>query len=521
VKKLIASAAAASLAVQPVTAEARAAEREQAEATFRQLPQGDLLLKYQQRTVDLLFAGTALVVIEKSRRIGLTWGVAAFAALKAATAVSGGGQNVWYMGYDKDMALEFIEVVAMWARSFGLVAGDLEEEEVLVVNDDGNEQGVKAFSIRMASGFRVTALPSVPRALRGKQGVVIIDEAAFHKNVDEVLKAAMALLIWGGQVVVISTHDGVANKFNVLLDEIRAGKRKGVPIKITFADAMADGLYERVALVSKTKGTELPTKEEWEADIRASYGSDAAEELDCIPAKGSGALISLEDIIAAEHDDCGKPELYQGGLCYFGRDVARRRDGQIQLVLELIGDVLWERDGYRETGQTFAHQDEFFDRMFEERRIVQAMVDQTGMGEKVVEDLVRKHGATRVVGVLLTGPMRVDIALGLARRFEERKIRIRPDPRTRADLMAIKKIGSEESGGIRIVNDGDVHADEFWAYGLASRAFDLGGSLYEYRGIGADGRFSGGPKRGEAGFVHREDLPGYGRGHRFGGKGGW
>lgn len=504
-----------------LTIDDRAQDRAAAEEAFARLPKGDLLLGYQQRTVDLLFAGTALLVIEKSRRIGLTWGVAAFAALKAASSLEAGGQNVWYMGYDKDMTLEFIEVCAMWARAFGLVAGEIEEEEVL----EADEKGVKAFSIRFASGFRITALPSVPRALRGKQGIVIIDEAAFHKNVNEVLKSAMALLIWGGQIVVISTHDGVANPFNMLIDEINAEKRKGRTVKITFSDAIADGLAERTAMVKKLRGLPVPTREEFIADTYAYYGDDAGEELDCIPKRGSGSLISLEDIIAAEHDDCGRPELYGGGLCYLGRDVARRRDGQIQLVMELLGDTLWERDGYRETGQTFAHQDEFFDRMFLIRRIVQAMVDQTGMGEKVVEDLIRKHGSTRVIGVLLTGPMRVDIALGLARRFQERKIRIWKSARTRTDLMALKKIGSEESGGIRIVNDGDVHADEFWAYGLASRACDLGGSLYEYRGVQAGERWRnglhGGPNRGDAGFVHPDDIARGVGGTRFDRPGAW
>ena len=60
-------------------------DRAAAEAAIMRLPKGDLLLGYQQRTVDKLFAGTALLVIEKSRRIGLTWGVASFAALKAAS----------------------------------------------------------------------------------------------------------------------------------------------------------------------------------------------------------------------------------------------------------------------------------------------------------------------------------------------------------------------------------------------------------------------------------------------------
>ncbi len=470
-----------------VTSADQAQDRAAAERAFAGLPRGDLLLGYQRRVIDELFAGTQVLAIEKSRRIGLTWGVAAFAVLKAASAPAAGGQNVWYMGYDKDMTIEFIEVCAMWARAFGLVAGEI-EEEVLEGGQEGAEKGVRAFSIRMASGLRVTALPSVPRALRGKQGVVVIDEAAFHKDVREVIDSAMALLIWGGQVVVISTHYGVANPFNALIGEIRSGRRAGRVETITFADAMADGLYERIALVAKTKGTQVPPKAEWEAAIRASYGEAAEQELDCVPRIGTGALLSIEDILACEDDSCGVPDHYRGGLCYVGRDVARRRDGQVQYCMELVGDVLWQRDTYEDIGQSFAHQDAFFDGLFARRRIAQARIDQTGMGEKVVEDAQRKHGALRVVGELLTGPTRTDLAMSLAKRFQERRIRIRPDPATRADLLAIKKLGSEQSGGIRIVNEGEVHADRFWAYALASRACDLaGGTSYSYEPIGRRG----------------------------------
>lgn len=484
-------------------------DREAAEAVIMRLPKGDLLLGYQQRTVDLLFSGTALLIIEKSRRIGLTWGVASFAVLKASASMAAGGQNIWYMGYDKDMTLEFIEVCAMWARAFGLVAGEIEEEEVL----EAGEKGVKSFSIRFASGFRVTALPSVPRALRGKQGIVIIDEAAFHKDVAEVIKSAMALLIWGGQVVVISTHDGASNPFNVLLGEVAAGKRAGRTMKITFRDALADRLYERVAMVAKSKGAPVPGKDAWVDGIYAAYGEDAGEELDCIPKLGSGSLLSIEDVMACEDESCGISELYDGGLMYGGRDVARRKDGAIMKGMELVGDVQWERDHYRERGSTFAHQDAYMDWMFANRRMAQMWIDQTGMGEKVVEDAQRRHGTSRVVGMLLTGPNRLDLSLSLKRRFQERRIRIRKDPVTRADLMAIKKTGSEESGTVRIVNDGDVHADEFWAYALASRAGDMQPALYEYQsGRSEPGRRSGG--------IHPDDMPGFTRGSRFA-QGGW
>jgi len=485
-------------------------DRAAAEAAIVRLPKGDLLLKYQRKPVDSLFAGTALLVIEKSRRIGLTWGMAAYAALRASAAAEAGGQNVFYMGYDKDMTLEFIEVCAMWARAFNLVHGDIEEEEVL----EANEKGVKAFSIRFASGFRITALPSVPRALRGKQGIVIIDEAAFHKNVDEVIKAAMALLIWGGQVVVISTHDGASNAFNKLITEINAGKRAGQTMKIDFHDALDAGLYERVAMVAKTKGVDLPPKEEWVAGIYAAYGDDAGEELDCIPKLGSGSLLSIEDILACEHDDCGLPDLYSGQPHYLGRDVARRRDGAVMKGMEMIGDVLWERDHYRERGATFAAQDAYMDWVFANRRLAQAWIDQTGMGEKVVEDAQIRHGTSRVVGMLLTGPNRLDLSMSLHRRVQERRIRFRKDPVTRADLMAIKKMGSEESGTIRIVNDGEVHADEFWAYALASRAADMPPALYRYLSVGPSG--SNDRQNNFAG-QRRDDRPDrHRRGSRFG-----
>lgn len=499
----------------PISADERAQSIEVTEQVFRTLPAGDLLLGYQRRVVDRLFDGVSLLAIDKSRRIGLTWGVAAYAALKASTAKDAGGQNVWYMGYDKDMTLEFIEVCAMWARAFGLVTGDIEEEEVL---DEDSGKPIKAFSIRFASGFKITGLASVPRSLRGKQGIVIIDEAAFHSNVDEVIKSAMALLIWGGQVIVISTHDGIGNAFNQLLAAIDGGDRKGERITIPFMDAVADGLYERVALVAKTKGQDIPAKDEWIADIYGYYGEDAEEELDCIPKVGSGALLSLEDIAACEHEEAGDSDFYMGGLCYVGRDVARRRDGQVQYCMELVGDVLWQRDTYEETGQSFAHQDAFFNNLFKKRRIVSAWVDQGGMGEKVVEDLVALHGS-RVHGELLIGAHRNDIALAMKKRFQERTIRIRKDALTRSDLMAIKKIGSEESGGIRIVNDSKVHADRFWAYGLACRAADM--PMITYDGFQSVPRGFHQRRDQRTPGYHPEDERGFGRGSRFGGGGAW
>ncbi|MED5536485.1 MAG: terminase family protein [Pseudomonadota bacterium] len=453
-------------------------EREAAEAAFARLPKGDLLLGYQASTLELLMTGVSLVAIEKSRRIGLTWALAAYAVLKAAAQGSAGGMNAWYMGYDQEMAREFIDVCVMWARAFGIAAEEADEE---ILEGDGEK--VQAFRLKFASGFKIVALPSVPRALRGKQGLVIIDEAAFHKDLAEVLKAAVALLMWGGQVVVVSTHDGTANPFNLLLDDIRAKKRKGAVKTITFDDAIADGLYERVRLSAEIKGRQIGTKAEWIADIRDTYGEDAAEELDCIPAAGAGSWLDPAKLSTCEHDDAGRPELYTGGLVYIGRDVARRRDLSVIHAFELVGDVLWLRDRWIGRGATFRAQDDAFDAIWKTRRVASAWIDQTGMGEKVVEDLQGIYGDTRIVGQLLTGPNRLDLATAFKDRVENCTIRVPALVDLRTDYRAIKKEGGV-GGAVRIVDDGEVHADEFWATALACRAADVPYQPYDYRGAG-------------------------------------
>jgi phage FluMu gp28-like protein len=435
------------------------------------LPKSDILLGYQRKSI--MFSTVApLLVIPKSRRVGLTWGFASEAALAASASRQAGGMDVWYMGYDKEMAREFIDVVAMWARAFGIAARAV--EEVVLQDEEGD---VGAFRIRFASGFEVVALPSVARALRGKQGLVIIDEAAFHANLAAVLKAAIALLMWGGRVVVISSHNGVDNPFNQLIDEIESGERRGKVFTITFDDAVADGLYDRVALVMRGKGQTPPTKEDWIAEIRETYGESAAEELDCIPATGSGSWINAEDIAGCEHPDAGRSELYQGGLVYLGRDVARRRDIAAIWAFELVGPILWLRERWEKRGATFAEQDAAEDEMYRRYRVAKEKIDQTGMGEKVVEDSQRRHGTTRVDGVLFTGPNRLDLAIGYRDRFEARLIRIAPDPAIRTDHRALKRAGPD---GKALIETGDIHADLFWAGALAVSAASLGPVAYAY-----------------------------------------
>lgn len=268
-----------------------------------------ILLPYQKKWVA---DKSAVKFYEKSRRIGITWAEALDNVL---TACSNKGMDVWYIGYNKDMAREYIDTCADWAKKLNQAVSNIYDNEL--VDED---KKILSYSITFHSGFKITALSGRPSNLRGKQGKAVIDEAAFHDDLKETMKAALAFLIWGGKVAVISTHFGEDNIFNEYIEDIRKGRLNYSLHRTTFDDAIADGLYERVASITgrgTPKPSPVPTtpafneqnsrasrlilqqekqfnkeKEEWIKSIYADYGDSADEELRCIPSKSGGAYFT-------------------------------------------------------------------------------------------------------------------------------------------------------------------------------------------------------------------------------------
>ena len=244
-----------------------------------------------------------LKLCEKGRRTGITFAEALDDTLIAAASRTAGGDNVFYIGDTKDKGREFIGYVAHFARTVAKQLATIEEFMFEDRQEDGKSKFIAAYRVRFDSGFRVEALSSRPENIRGLQGVVVIDEAAFHRDVRAVLDAVNALLIWEGKIRVISTHNGVLNPFNELIREARAGKNPFNVHRIPFTDAVKNGLYKRVCYV---KGKEWSPEAEaaWEAKIRHAYGPRTAamkQELDCIPAEAEGAALTRVQIEACMH----------------------------------------------------------------------------------------------------------------------------------------------------------------------------------------------------------------------------
>ena len=255
-----------------------------------------LLIPYQSRWI----ADTAPVKVwEKSRRIGASYGEAFTSVVEAAKRPDAGGQSTYYLSYNKEMTQQFIKDCAYWAKVVNAACSEMEE---IVLGDA--DKDITVYRIRFASGRDIWGLPSEPRSLRSKQGRVIIDEAAFVEDLPELLKAAFALLMWGGCVRIISTHNGEDNPFNELIKDVRAGKFRYSLHRTTLDDALDDGLYKTICRSSVPPLTWTPEAEKtWRQGIIDFYGEGADEELFCIPNRSSGAYLTASMIEGCMRDD--------------------------------------------------------------------------------------------------------------------------------------------------------------------------------------------------------------------------
>ena len=436
---------------------------------------GGVLLPYQ---VDWISDPATVKVMEKSRRVGISWAEAADAVLYASENRRGEKRNIWYIGYTKDMALEFINDCANWARAFNLAAGAIEETTETDGEDENgavvSEKKILAYKITLSSGWRITALSSRPTNLRGKQGRVILDEAAFHDDLPGLLKAAMALLIWGGQVRVISTHFGESNEFNGLIQDIRAGKKPYSLHRVDFDEALQAGLYKRICEVSEQVWT--PEKEkDWRQSIIDSYGDTAEEELFCVPSQGTGTFLTralIETCLSpdipviryeqstafatlADHiryaevkDWCEETlapvlrDLDPARNVVVGEDFARSGDLTVIIPLQEQQHANWHAIFTLELRNIpFQQQEQIFffvcDRI---HRFRFAALDARGNGQYLAERAMQKYGERRVAQVMLTEGWYRDNMAKYKAAFEDKTILLPRDADIIEDHRALKMI---------------------------------------------------------------------------------
>lgn len=380
-----------------------------------------------------------------------------------------GSRTKWViLSRGERQALEAMEEgVERHIKAYTFAAHSMKREDFDFYDEDS---GVKrrGLQLKFGGGSYILALPANPDTARGYSANMFFDEFAFHADSRKIWAAAFPIISAGWKVRVTSTPNGKGNKFYdlaTLQDPIWSKHT------VDIHRAIAEGLPRDADELRRG----LNDDDIWSQEYLLEWLDEAS------------AWLSYDLINSCEHDHAGLPEHYAGGPVFVGVDIAARNDLFVIWVLELVGDVLWTREIITRKRVSFAEQDALLDDVFQRYRVLRCCMDQTGMGEKPVEDAQRRHGSLRVEGVLFTGPNKLALATLGKQAFEDRKLRIpMGDEALRSDLHKLRKETSV-TGAPRFVADSDStgHADRTWAGFLALNAAGKPAVRMEFKSTGA------------------------------------
>ena len=159
-------------------------------------------------------------IILKSRQLGLSTLSAAYA--------------VWLAAFYKDKSILVIATKLAVAMNFikkvKVVIRSMPKWLLLPEIVENNKQ-----SILFSNGSQIKAIPTSEDAGRSEAlTLLIVDEAAFVRNFDEVYTGLYSTLQTGGRAIILSTPNGIGNMYHKLYIDAEAGLNRFNPIKLTW-----------------------------------------------------------------------------------------------------------------------------------------------------------------------------------------------------------------------------------------------------------------------------------------------
>ncbi|KAI3478161.1 hypothetical protein L1887_59952 [Cichorium endivia] len=239
-------------------------------------------------------SGSASVPHSRSvRNLGVLVSPGAEAAdnvLVAASEKSAGGQTVYYLGYNQDMTVEYIQACAMWARAYNYAAEQIEEG---IWPDSDPDKHIKTYTIGFPSGHRIVALTSRPSNLRGPSGCCRDRRSRVPSGLGRIAKSCPGAVDLGRRSACNQHPRWYGKRLQRTDQRYSSRQAQGQAVSaVRFVKLWPMALYHRVCL---RKGIEYKPDEEaaWVQDVYDFYGEAAEEELDCVPSQGGGAFLSM------------------------------------------------------------------------------------------------------------------------------------------------------------------------------------------------------------------------------------
>lgn len=396
---------------------------------------------------------------EKSRRIGATY-VQSYEDTREAAQ---GLWDVWFSSADESAAREYIAYCEKWAKLFDKAARYVGQ---VVLDSDRN---IKTYVIEFASGKKIHALSSNPKAFRSKGGKVVLDEFAWHEDPAKMWAAARPCITWGFPLRILSTHNGKSCLYYKFIERVKKEQLKWSLHTTDIFKAVKDGLVDRILRRTATE----QEKEDWLKEQHDNCADENTwlQEYCCVAVDEAAAFLTYEMLDKIEREGLLTPLDKITGDLYVGVDIGRRKNLTVIWGNEKLGLALYTRIYIVLDRMKFQKQKETLWPILAHRTMRRACIDETGIGMNLAEDAQDKFGRFRVEAVTFTNQVKAAIANTLYTYAEDIRLYIPSDPEIREDLHSVKKIVTV-AGNIRFdaANTENSHADRFWACGLSVHA---------------------------------------------------
>ncbi len=322
-----------------------------------------------------------------------------------------------------------------------------------------NKQSAEA--VELSTGGRVVSLPSTAATVQGYSGHVVIDEAAWIPDVDQLWLAIVPTISTNKQfrLSVVSTPGPKTGMFHKLWHN---GDETWSRHRVTVYDAKSGGAPHDIDALRAAVADEVT----W----RSAYECEFVDE--------AHALLPF-DLLLARVDETlnyhlNMQALAGTGSLYVGYDVGRKADLSVLVVLERnnSGELRWV--GAVDLAQApFGEQFELISSIMKARGVRRLCIDQSGLGMQLAEQATRAFGE-RVEAVTMSAPVKEALASRILATFQRGDIRI-PNYRPLIDDLHSVARTVTVSGNVRYVapREAGSHADRWTALALALQAADV------------------------------------------------
>jgi len=312
------------------------------------------------------------------------------------------------------------------------------------------------------NGSQIVALPNAPDLLRGYSASnVVTDESAFFRddalvfysvlfpmlqNTDGTLIASSTP--WGKDSVFYKfTQDPTFSKHRVQIDEVIDAKlttkafidemRRRTPTERFRREYLAEFVEDELAYFSQNLITQCidsqlsPITDDWTKEVKAPAGRyflgvDLGKKVDC-------------SVVAVIRWD-GKEEVAElVGLVRFRLETPYAVIGMVKVICDKLQSV------------------------------EKVLVDQTGVGEYIVEEMKNAKIRSRVEGVMLTVPSKQEILGYMKHLMQTNALSLYYDPNLIAQIN-VERYELTKTGQIQFSHADGSHDDELWSLALAAYA---------------------------------------------------